>query len=37
MPIYQCSAQAGLLTDKMKAQIATTITDAQGRQDEDVE
>ena len=28
MPIYQCSAQAGLLTDKMKAQIATAITDA---------
>jgi phenylpyruvate tautomerase PptA (4-oxalocrotonate tautomerase family) len=28
MPIYQCSAQAGLLTDKMKAQVAEAITDA---------
>jgi phenylpyruvate tautomerase PptA (4-oxalocrotonate tautomerase family) len=28
MPIYQCSAQAGLLTDKMKAQVAAAITDA---------
>ena len=28
MPIYQCSAQPGLLTDDMKAQIATAITDA---------
>ena len=28
MPIYQCSPQAGLLTDDMKAQIATAITDA---------
>lgn len=28
MPIYQCTAQAGLLTDSMKAQIATAITDA---------
>ena len=28
MPIYQCSAPAGLLTDAMKAQIATAITDA---------
>ena len=28
MPIYQCSAQRGLLTDDMKAQIATAITDA---------
>lgn len=27
MPIYQCTAQAGLLTDSMKAQIATAITD----------
>jgi phenylpyruvate tautomerase PptA (4-oxalocrotonate tautomerase family) len=28
MPIYQCSAQRGLLTDAMKAQVATAITDA---------
>lgn len=28
MPIYQCSAPTGLLTDSMKAQIATAITDA---------
>lgn len=28
MPIYQCSAQAGMLTDSMKAEIATAITDA---------
>src|ERR1700753_427483 len=28
MPIYQCSAQAGLLTDEMKARVASAITDA---------
>jgi phenylpyruvate tautomerase PptA (4-oxalocrotonate tautomerase family) len=28
MPIYQCSAQRGLLTEDMKAKIATAITDA---------
>ena len=28
MPIYQCSSQRGLLTDEMKSQIATAITDA---------
>jgi len=28
MPIYQCSAQAGLLTGEMKARIATALTDA---------
>ncbi len=28
MPIYQCSVQAGMLTDSMKAEIATAITDA---------
>lgn len=28
MPIYQCSAQAGLLTAEMKARIAAAITDA---------
>ena len=28
MPIYQCSSQKGLLTDDMKAKIATAITDA---------
>jgi len=28
MPIYQCSSQPGLLTDDMKAKIATAITDA---------
>jgi len=28
MPIYQCSAQAGLLTSEMKARIAAAITDA---------
>jgi len=28
MPFYQCSAQRGLLTDDMKAKIATAITDA---------
>jgi phenylpyruvate tautomerase PptA (4-oxalocrotonate tautomerase family) len=28
MPIYQCSAQRGLLTEDMKARIATAITDA---------
>ncbi len=28
MPIYQCSSQRGLLTDDMKAKIATAITDA---------
>lgn len=28
MPIYQCSAPAGLLTDTMKAEIAVAITDA---------
>ena len=28
MPIYQCSAQRGLLTGDMKAKIATAITDA---------
>ena len=28
MPIYQCSAPAGMLTGAMKAEIATAITDA---------
>jgi phenylpyruvate tautomerase PptA (4-oxalocrotonate tautomerase family) len=28
VPIYQCSAQRGLLTEDMKAKIATAITDA---------
>ena len=28
MPIYQCSSRAGLLSDEMKAKIATAITDA---------
>jgi phenylpyruvate tautomerase PptA (4-oxalocrotonate tautomerase family) len=28
MPIYQCSAPAGMLTSAMKAEIATAITDA---------
>jgi phenylpyruvate tautomerase PptA (4-oxalocrotonate tautomerase family) len=28
MPIYQCSAPAGMLTRAMKAEIATAITDA---------
>ncbi|ALP00168.1 Cis-3-chloroacrylic acid dehalogenase [Streptomyces hygroscopicus subsp. limoneus] len=28
MPIYQCSAPVGLLTDDMKAAVATAITDA---------
>ena len=28
MPIYQCSAPVGLLTDTMKARIAEAITDA---------
>jgi len=28
MPIYQCSAPAGMLTNSMKAEIATAITDA---------
>lgn len=28
MPIYQCSAPVGLLTESMKSQIATAITDA---------
>ncbi len=28
MPIYQCSPQRGLLTEDMKAKIATAITDA---------
>lgn len=28
MPIYQCSAPAGMLTSGMKAEIATAITDA---------
>lgn len=28
MPIYQCSAPAGLLTGAMKAEIAVAITDA---------
>src|SRR5215467_3210700 len=28
MPIYQCSAQKGMLNETTKAQIATAITDA---------
>jgi len=28
MPIYQCSPQRGLLTEDMKAKVATAITDA---------
>jgi phenylpyruvate tautomerase PptA (4-oxalocrotonate tautomerase family) len=28
VPVYQCSAPVGLLTDSMKAQIAAAITDA---------
>lgn len=28
MPIYQCSSQKGLLTEDMKAKVATAITDA---------
>jgi hypothetical protein len=28
MPIYQCSAAAGMLTSAMKAEIAAAITDA---------
>ena len=28
MPIYQCSSPRGLLTESMKAKIATAITDA---------
>ena len=28
MPIYQCSSPVGMLTDSMKAEIATAITDA---------
>ena len=28
MPIYQCSAPKGLLSDDMKGKIATAITDA---------
>ena len=28
MPIYQCSAQRGLLTEDMKAKVATAITEA---------
>ena len=27
MPIYQCSSPVGMLTDSMKAEIATAITD----------
>jgi phenylpyruvate tautomerase PptA (4-oxalocrotonate tautomerase family) len=28
MPIYQCSAPAGLLTEAMRAELAAAITDA---------
>jgi len=28
MPIYQCSAAAGMLTSAMRAEIAAAITDA---------
>ena len=28
MPIYQCSAQKGLLTEDLKAKIAAAVTDA---------
>lgn len=28
MPIYQCSAPYGMLTDDMKARVAAAITDA---------
>ena len=33
MPIYQCSTQAGMLSDELKADLSRAITDAHCEQD----